>query len=104
MSQVLGTEITEETVHSFLLCKKCYKLFDEIDELEQRLLEIKVELVGNYKKSVEKSKDTEQNNEDGVEEKMETDTHAINKEKEMPPKKILDIPSSDDDNTQVSFE
>lgn len=101
MSQVLGTEITEESVHSCLLCKKCYKLFDEVDELEHRLLEIKVELVSNYKKSVEKSKDTDQN-EDSMDDKMESDEIEANKGKEIAPKKILDIPSSDDDNTQVS--
>lgn len=103
MSQVLATEITEESVHSFLLCKKCYKLFDEVDELEQRLLDIKVELVSNYKKSIDKSKDTEHNNEDEVEDKTETEENAPNKDKGLIPKKILDIPSSDDDdNTQVS--
>lgn len=98
MTQVLGTEITEDTVHSLLLCKKCYKLFDEVDELEQRLLEIKVELIGNYKKSQQKEKDPGEND---VEEKMQIEENTANKENEVP-KKILDIPSSDDDNTQVS--
>lgn len=106
MSQVLGTEITEESVHSFLLCKKCYKLFDEVDELEQRLLEIKVELVGNYKKAIEKSKDNTEQNEDVSEDKVKTEENGNSKDKEnkgITLKKILDIPSSDDDNTQASL-
>lgn len=103
MSQVLGTEITEESVHSYLICKKCYRLFDEVDELEQRLLEIKVELVGNYKKAVDKNKDNNrEQNENTAEEKMDAEEKATHKEnKEVAPKKILDIPSSDDENTQV---
>lgn len=102
MSQVLGTEITEESVHSFLICKKCYRLFDEVDELEHRLLEIKVELVGNYKKSVDKSKEDKEQSEE-TEEKMETEENGTEKEnnKQLRPKKILDIPSSDDENTEV---
>lgn len=101
MTQVLGTEIKEDAVHSLLVCKKCYKLFDEVDELERRLLEIKVELVTNYKNSVEKAKEAE---EEGESMKMQEDSNVQeegNKENEVP-KKILDIPSSDDDNTQVS--
>lgn len=100
MSQVLGTEITEESVHSFLICKKCYRLFDEVDELEHRLLEIKVELVGNYKKSIDKSKEDKEQTEE-ADEKMETDGSVRENNKQMRPKKILDIPSSDDEDTQV---
>lgn len=102
MSQVLGKEISEESVHSLLMCKKCFKLFDEIDELEQRLLDIKVELVGNYKKSVQKSNSGEDNAEDEksvMNDGSVLDQKESNKENEVP-KKILDIPSSDDD-TQV---
>lgn len=103
MSQVLGKEINEESVHSLLICKKCFKLFDEVDELEQRLIEIKLELVGNYQKSVLKNKNGEQDTEG---DKVHDDNAApiqneSNKENEVP-KKILDIPSSDDD-TQVCF-
>lgn len=98
MSQVLGLDVKEETVHSLLVCKKCFKLFDEVDELEQRLLEVKLELIGNYKKSVEKNK----NGEDDLGED-ETQCNEENKDcdkENQVPKKILDIPSSDDD-TQV---
>lgn len=99
MSQVLGIEVKEENVHSLLVCKKCFKLFDEVDELEQRLLEIKVELVGNYKKSVERSKNGEEGLVDEENQSNSAENKDSNKENQVP-KKILDIPSSDDD-TQV---
>lgn len=103
MSQVLGKDISEDLVHSLLLCKKCFKLFDEVDKLEQRLIEIKLELVGNYQKSILKNKNGEENIEDDKtnEENITTEQNGSNKENEVP-KKILDIPSSDDD-TQVLF-
>lgn len=99
MSQVLGKEISEDTVHSLLVCKKCFKLFDEVDELEQRLLEIKVELVGNYKKTVQTNQNGEGMTEDDKTQ-VASEQGEANKENETP-KKILDIPSSDED-TQVS--
>lgn len=98
----MGKEINEESVHSLLLCKKCYKLFDEVDQLEHRLIDIKLELVGNYQKSVLKN-----NGEEDAESDKAHDDNAVsgqnesNKENQVP-KKILDIPSSDDD-TQVYF-
>lgn len=120
MSQVLGTEVKENVVHSLLVCKKCFKLFNEVDELEQRLLDLKVELVSNYKKSLhinqtedesgkspkhrEKSdgKDatTSESNpqQQSPENKLSQDNELM-PENELP-KKILDIPSSDDE-TQV---
>lgn len=36
MSTVLGKELTETNVHSLIICKKCFKLFNEVDELEMR--------------------------------------------------------------------
>ncbi|GJQ84223.1 hypothetical protein Trydic_g2891 [Trypoxylus dichotomus] len=99
MSQVLGMDVKEETVHSLLICKKCFKLFNEVDELEQRLLEIKIELVGNYKKSVERSK----NGEEGLADEEPHVNKESNKENQVP-KKILDIPSSDDDTQQTTTE
>lgn len=105
MSQVLGADITEDVVHSLLICKKCFKLFDEVDELEQRLIEIKLELVSNYKKSVLKSKNGEENTEDdkaSSDGATGTEHNGSNKENESP-KKILAIPSSDDE-TQVILE
>ncbi|CAK9822982.1 Zinc finger protein 235 [Anthophora retusa] len=54
---VLETDLNEENVHSLVICKKCYKLFNEIDELESRLTEVKVELFNNYKKTMKKIAD-----------------------------------------------
>ncbi|KAG7210531.1 hypothetical protein KM043_012051 [Ampulex compressa] len=61
---VLETDINEENVHSLVICKKCYKLFNEIDELENRLTEVKLELFNNYKKTVKKISDMIQNEEE----------------------------------------
>lgn len=105
MSQILGTDIKEDTVHSLLICKKCFKLFDEVDELEQRLNEVKVELVSNYKKSIQKNKNgnQEENNEKNeendtasIKEKLVIQLNESNKENQVP-QKILDIPSSDEE-------
>ncbi|XP_076680788.1 uncharacterized protein LOC143375490 isoform X3 [Andrena cerasifolii] len=54
---VLETDLSEENVHSLVICKKCYKLFNEIDELESRLAEVKLEIFNNYKKTVKKLSD-----------------------------------------------
>lgn len=99
MADVLGEDIKEENIHSFLICKKCFKLFDEVDELELRLVELKTEILNNYKKSVYKSTSGELNEE---QEKGLLIHKGSNKENQIP-KKILDIPSSDDDNTQVCY-
>lgn len=104
MSQILGTDISEDSVHSHLICKKCFKLFDEGDELAQRLNEIKTELINSYNKSIQRNSDGENvidedekpTDEEATNEQNQTES---NKENEVP-KKILDIPSSDDD-TQV---
>lgn len=115
MTQVLGTDIKEDTVHTLLICKKCFKLFDEVDELEIRMLEIKGELVSTYKKSVQKNKngggDTSEENISTTEKNEDTPVTSTtvvaktepveaNKENQIP-KKILDIPSSDDETTQA---
>lgn len=54
LSRVLDKDITEESVHSKLMCKKCFKSFDELDDLEMRYNEIKGELLRNYKLSFQK--------------------------------------------------
>ncbi|XP_014601679.1 PREDICTED: zinc finger protein 2 homolog [Polistes canadensis] len=61
---VLEVNINEETAHSLVICKKCYKLFNEIDELENRLLEIKQELFNNYQKTITKITDLSKNDEE----------------------------------------
>lgn len=61
---VLETNINEESVHSLVICKKCYKLFNEVDELENRLLVIKQELYNNYQKTITKISDISKNEEE----------------------------------------
>lgn len=48
INQVLEIEIKEDDGQSALICKKCFKLFDELDELEQRATDIKEELLSTY--------------------------------------------------------
>lgn len=36
VSKLVDKELTEDNVHSLVTCKKCFKLFAEYDELEQR--------------------------------------------------------------------
>ncbi|XP_063930898.1 zinc finger protein 354A-like isoform X2 [Zophobas morio] len=96
-------DLTEESAHSQVMCKKCFKMFDEIDELENRLAEIKGEVVNSYTNTTTRHKngdvqiDESETMENGIK------SAEANKENELP-RKILDIPSSDDDTTQVVME
>lgn len=56
ISAVLEIDISEESVHSHVICRKCFKLFNEVDELESKLTEIRMELCNNYKKTEEVKK------------------------------------------------
>ncbi|XP_012265939.1 zinc finger protein ZFP2-like isoform X2 [Athalia rosae] len=51
---VLDVELNKESVHSLVVCKKCFKLFNEVDELESRLAEVKLEIYTNYKRTAQK--------------------------------------------------
>ncbi|XP_012234087.1 zinc finger protein ZFP2-like isoform X2 [Linepithema humile] len=64
IADVLEIEVNEKSVHSLVICKKCFKLFNEIDELESRLMEVKIELFNNYKKAAKKSSNTFHNDEE----------------------------------------
>lgn len=86
------------------MCKKCYKLLDEYDEVVSRLSEIKNEIVENYQNTLEKRQQPE---EAGQGSSMQLQQQLPSRAKVAPkgnelPKKILDIPSSDDD-SQVSL-
>ncbi|XP_063216034.1 zinc finger protein 431-like [Bacillus rossius redtenbacheri] len=52
ISSVLEQEVHEGTVHSSVICKKCYKLLNEADEIEVRLAEIRAELQDSYKRTL----------------------------------------------------
>ncbi|XP_011640316.1 zinc finger protein 676-like [Pogonomyrmex barbatus] len=56
IAAVLEIDINENSVHSLVICKKCFKLFNEVDELENKLHEIKIDLRSNYKKTIEVKK------------------------------------------------
>lgn len=95
LETLLDKQITEQTAHSSVLCKKCYKLADEFDELQHRVAEIKDEMAGNYHNTVEKREHPETTESDaGKIQERSMKTNEL-------PKKILDIPSSDDESTQV---
>jgi len=49
---VLGQEMSEDSVHSNVICKKCFKLINEVDEIETRLAELKLELKTNYQRTL----------------------------------------------------
>lgn len=49
---VLDLEVQEDRVHSVVICKKCFKLLNEADELQERLSEIQIEVKGNYHRTL----------------------------------------------------
>ncbi|EZA61757.1 hypothetical protein DMN91_004497 [Ooceraea biroi] len=64
IAAVLEIDVNEECVHSLVICKKCFKLFNEVDEIENRLAELKLELFNNYRSTVKKLTDMFQNEEE----------------------------------------
>lgn len=52
ISCIVGVKLKEEDIHSTVICKKCFKACNEIDELEERLAELKLELSNNYQKTL----------------------------------------------------
>lgn len=52
ISCILGVNLTEEDVHSNVVCKKCFKTCNEVDELEDRLAELKLELTSSYQRTL----------------------------------------------------
>ncbi|VEN50010.1 unnamed protein product [Callosobruchus maculatus] len=105
LSKLLNKDIIEDPLSIQLICKKCYKMTLELDELQNKVLKIKHEMLDQHKVSssiekteVEEDKDTlVEETEKTVEEEI---TITTNHQNELQ-KKILFIPSSDDDSTQV---
>lgn len=62
LTHILEQEITEDSIPSNVICKKCFKNIDEIDELQQRYELLKIDLKKNFEISFQKfSVDTEKN-------------------------------------------
>lgn len=51
ISGIVGMALVEGEVHSSVICKKCFKSCNEVDELEERLSELKQELLTTFEKS-----------------------------------------------------
>uniref|UniRef100_A0A1B6BYQ0 Zinc finger protein 865 n=1 Tax=Clastoptera arizonana TaxID=38151 RepID=A0A1B6BYQ0_9HEMI len=66
---LLGLEIVEDIVHSVLVCKKCLKLFNEVDELQERLAEIRHDVNTNYQRTIRKYEDNTINEDNTEKEK-----------------------------------
>uniref|UniRef100_A0A8D8Q189 Zinc finger protein 484 n=1 Tax=Cacopsylla melanoneura TaxID=428564 RepID=A0A8D8Q189_9HEMI len=54
LSSVLNVDLKENSIHSVVICKKCYKVCNEVDEIQDRLEELKKDLVANYEKTLRK--------------------------------------------------
>lgn len=48
MSAILGLNFKLGTVSSDAICRKCFKVFDELDELEGRVTDIKTRIYNDY--------------------------------------------------------
>lgn len=81
------------------MCEKCHNLAQEYKDLQNRLVEIKNEIIiqhrGVHKTEIEDDHDYKETKE------VVQNQEEANKENEVP-KKMLFIPSSDDDSTQVN--
>lgn len=102
LQQLLNKEITPNSIHSEVLCRKCYKLIDEFDELQYRVGEIKNEVSRNYQNTLKSKEGPEKASTETKEDVMETQEKLLSRKgRHELPKKILDIPSSDEDDTQL---
>lgn len=97
LSKILDKNLKTDCEQFQVLCEKCYNLAQEYKQLQNRLIQIKNEIIiqhrGVQKTEVEDDHDYEET-------KEVVQNQAGNKENKVP-KKLLCIPSSDDDSTQV---
>lgn len=49
---VLGITLSSDDVHSIVVCRRCFKSLNEVDELEDRLADIKLELTTQYQRTL----------------------------------------------------
>ncbi|XP_014223163.1 zinc finger protein 431-like [Trichogramma pretiosum] len=76
LSSVLQIEINEKIVHSSVMCKKCYKTINEIDETENKLKQLKDDILTLFTNTTSKiNKITTNGNEiiDQIENDIEND-------------------------------
>lgn len=52
IATIVECEILEGCVHSQVVCKKCYKLLIDFDDLEVKLTDLKQEIVNKYQKTL----------------------------------------------------
>ncbi|KAK7868949.1 hypothetical protein R5R35_002583 [Gryllus longicercus] len=109
VSTLIGTfleqEVTEDSVHSHVICKKCYKLLNEADEIECRLSEIKLDLVNNYKRTLKIQTEGEKEILDEDDDRKlplgSEDGNVVKRgRKKTLPKKIKSPPNSEEDYDQ----
>ncbi|XP_060535183.1 zinc finger protein 37-like [Cylas formicarius] len=97
LANLLDKEIKQDGVHSQIICKKCFKLIDEYDELQSRVSEIKREISSSYANTIEKrEKESGDDSKDFID--MEVRPKLV--KQNVLPKKILGIPSSDEESMQ----
>ncbi|CAG9836648.1 unnamed protein product [Diabrotica balteata] len=90
VSTLLDKDIKEDPENVQLICKKCFSYLTELEELQTRVAEIKNEIFETS------------GQEDSV--FTENPENEITQAKTISPKKMLFIPSSDEDSTQVLTE
>nr|CAH7724786.1 unnamed protein product [Callosobruchus chinensis] len=104
LSKLLNKDIIEDPSSIQLICRKCYKMAHELDELQNKVLKIKHEMLDQHKVSSDIGKiEIEDTLIEKREKAAEEETTTANDQNELQ-KKILFIPSSDDDSTQVPLE
>ncbi|XP_033210509.1 zinc finger protein 585A-like isoform X2 [Belonocnema kinseyi] len=61
---VLEIDISSISAHSNVICRKCKKLFEEVDALECRMSEIKCDICNSYKQTIKKVAESFSNDEE----------------------------------------
>ncbi|KAJ8950141.1 hypothetical protein NQ314_007994 [Rhamnusium bicolor] len=86
LSTILNKEIKEDPERSQVLCKKCFKLVHELDELQNRVTEIKNEILENHKSCVQKTEIEDDFEVQETKELTDKTMEESNKENEVPKK------------------